>query len=341
MKYTTAVAISGGVDSLMSAYLLKQQGHNLIGIHFLTGYEPENPNISEIAAQVGIPYEIIDIQAEFDCEVVDYFAKTYLAGKTPNPCLVCNPRIKFGVIFEKARRFGVNLIATGHYAGIQKDSSGGMHLVRGADRNKDQSYFLAFLTQKQLSRACFPLSNLTKGEVIQQASALGLQPLTRTESQDVCFIQGQSYGQFLHKRLGFEPEHGEIVDENGNVLGMHPGLHLFTVGQRRGINCPAEAPYYVLRLDTRKNRLVVGPKASTMLSKCRVEKINWIQPRPSNDIRVQTRVRYRHQAAASTLLPEKDGFATIVFDQPLSAITPGQGAVFYVEDEVIGGGIIV
>jgi tRNA-specific 2-thiouridylase len=341
MKHTTAVAISGGVDSLMSAYLLKEQGHDLIGIHFLTGYESEKLNISEIAAQVDIPYEIIDIKADFDREVVDYFSKTYLAGKTPNPCLVCNPRIKFGIIFEKARRFGINRIATGHYAGIQKDSSGGRHLVRGADRYKDQSYFLSFLTRKQLSRACFPLWNLTKNNVVKKAAALGLQPVTRSESQDVCFIQGLTYGQFLQQRLGFTPEPGEIVDENGNVLGMHPGLHLFTVGQRRGINCPADVPYYVLRLDVERNRLVVGPKASTLSSKCRVEKINWIQPQPSKELRVKTRVRYRHQAAPATLQPERDGFATIVFDRPQSAVTPGQGAVFYINDEVIGGGMIV
>ena len=341
MKYTTAVAISGGVDSLMSAYLLKQQGHDLIGIHFLTGYESERLNISEIAAQVGIPYEIIDVQADFDREVVDYFSKTYLAGKTPNPCLVCNPRIKFGIIFEKARRFGIKRIATGHYAGIKKDSSGGIHLFRGADRNKDQSYFLAFLSRKQLYKACFPLWNLTKDDVVKKTAALGLQPVTRSESQDVCFIQGLPYGEFLQRRFGFKPEPGEIVDENGKVLGKHPGLHMFTVGQRRGINCPAEAPYYVLRLDTRRNHLVVGPKASTLSYQCRVEKINWIQSRPLKEIRVQTRVRYRHQAAPATLVPEKDGCATIVFDRPQSAITPGQGAVFYVNDEVIGGGMII
>ena len=341
MKYTTAVAISGGIDSLMAAYLLKQQGHNLIGIHFLTGYESETLNISQIAAQVGIPYEIFDIQADFNREVVDYFTRTYLNGKTPNPCLVCNPKIKFGVIFENARRLGVEQIATGHYAGVIKDSTEGVHLVRGADRKKDQSYFLSFLTRRQLSGACFPLSKMTKREVIKRATALGLQPATRSESQDVCFIRGLSYDQFLDQTLGYKAKPGDIVDDNGNILGKHPGLHRFTIGQRRGINCPAAEPYYVLQLDTDRNRLVVGPRNSTLSTNCRVEKINWIQPRPSKTIRVHTRVRYRHQAAPSTLLPEDATGASITFDRPQSAVTPGQGAVFYVKDEVIGGGFIV
>ncbi len=341
MKSVTAVAISGGIDSLMAAHLLKQQGHRLIGIHFLTGYESESLAISKIAAQVGIPYETIDLETDFNREVIDYFAKTYASGKTPNPCLVCNPRIKFGIIFETARRFGAERIATGHYAGIKMDGSGAVHLVRGRDRKKDQSYFLSFLTPRQLSRACFPLANLTKDEVIAEAAALGLQPVTRTESQDVCFVKGLSYGRFLQQRLGVKPEPGEIIDEAGNVLGRHPGLHLFTVGQRRGINCPAAAPYYVLHLDSQRNRLVVGPKSSTLSLQCRVEKINWIQPEPPGKIRLKTRVRYRHQAALSTLTPAEDGTATITFDRPQSAVTPGQGAVFYVGDEVIGGGLIV
>ena len=341
MKYTTAVAISGGIDSLMAAYLLKQQGHDLIGIHFLTGYESETLNISQIAAQVGIPYEIFDIQVDFNREVVDYFTRTYLAGKTPNPCLVCNPKIKFGVIFENARRLGVEQIATGHYAGVIKDDTEGVHLVRGADRKKDQSYFLSFLTRRQLSGACFPLSKMTKREVMKRATALGLQPATRSESQDVCFIRGLSYDQFLDQTLGCKARPGDIVDENGNILGKHPGLHRFTVGQRRGINCPAAEPYYVLQLDTDRNRLVVGPRNSTLSTKCRVENINWIQPKPSTTIRVNTRVRYRHQAAPSTLLPVDATGASITFDRPQSAVTPGQGAVFYVKDEVIGGGFIV
>ncbi len=340
MNDTTAVAVSGGVDSLMAAYLLKQQGHNIIGIHFLTGYESESINISEIAGQIDIPIKVLNIQDAFNTEVVDYFIKTYLNGKTPNPCLVCNPVIKFGVLFEYARKLGSTRIATGHYARIKKDSAGRYHLLRGVDQGKDQSYFLAFLTCEHLSRACFPLGNMTKSDVKKRAVTNGLHPVTRSESQDVCFIKGQNYGDFLARKVGYTPEAGDIVDRSGTVLGRHPGLHLFTVGQRRGINCPASEPYYVLRLDTDRNRLVVGHKNDTLLSECRVDMINWIQPAPQEPVRIHTRVRYRHEAAPSTLVPLEGNKASVQFDRPQSAITPGQGAVFFVGEEVIGGGII-
>ena len=340
MNDTIAVAVSGGVDSLMAAYLLKQQGHNVIGIHFLTGYEFESINISEITGQIGIPIKVLNIREVFNTKVVDYFIKTYLNGKTPNPCLVCNPVIKFGVLFEYARKLGATRIATGHYARIKKDSTGKFHLLRGIDQGKDQSYFLTFLTREHLSRACFPLGGMTKSDVKKHAAKNGLHPVTRSESQDVCFIKGQNYGDFLVRMVGYTPDTGDIVDRSGTVLGKHPGLHRFTVGQRRGINCPASEPYYVLRLDTDRNQLVVGHKDDTLLSECRVDMINWIQPTPQGPVKMHTRVRYRHEAAPSTIVPLEGNKAEVQFERPQAAITPGQGAVFYAGDEVIGGGII-
>ena len=366
MKQKIAIAVSGGIDSLFSAYLLKKEGYNVIGIHFLTGYETEpvcrnnrklssstdtklfssnkkvTPDkISEIENQIGIKVKIKDCSNEFKNEVVDYFTRTYLTGNTPNPCLVCNPLIKFGTILDFAHKLGATRLATGHYARIEKDSEGRYHLFRGIDLRKDQSYFLAFLTQEQLAGSCFPLGNLTKSEVKKLAHEIGLKPVVKKESQDVCFIKGNTYGEFLLQQPGFKAEPGLIQDIKGNIIGKHRGLHLFTIGQRRGINCPASEPYYVVSIDIEKNRLVVGFKKDLLSSECKVDNINWINQEPVYPIEVKTRVRYRSKAVSSTLIPESKHNAVVKFKDPQSAITPGQGAVFYLNDEVLGGGWIV
>jgi tRNA-specific 2-thiouridylase len=340
MKPLIAVAVSGGVDSLTAAALLKTQGYPIFGIHFLTGYEPDNRNIAAVTDQVGIPLHVVDLTDAFRTQVIGYFLRTYMRGKTPNPCLVCNPVVKFGVLFEHARRLGAECLATGHYARIVSDVHRQPHLFRGIDRQKDQSYFLAFLTRHQLERACFPLGEMKKSDVKKLAVEKNLLPVTQKESQDVCFISNHRYTEFLADQLGVTPSPGEIVDREGLVLGRHTGLHGYTIGQRRGINCPAAEPYYVLRIDTHNNRLVVGPKRDALSSECRVEGINWIQPEPSESIRVHTRIRYRHTAVPSILTPQSQQQAVVSFDAPQSAITPGQGAVFYVGEEVIGGGWI-
>ncbi|MGB8334889.1 MAG: tRNA 2-thiouridine(34) synthase MnmA [Desulfobacterales bacterium] len=340
MKPLIAVAVSGGVDSLMAAALLKTQGYPVFGIHFLTGYEPENRDVAAVTDQLGIPLHVVDLADAFRTRVVEYFLQTYLVGKTPNPCLVCNPVVKFGILFEHARHLGADRLATGHYARIVQDTHQQPHLFTGVDRRKDQSYFLAFLTRQQLARACFPLGEMKKSVVKELAALEGLHPVSHKESQDACFISSHRYTEFLADQLGVAPSPGEIVDREGRVLGRHTGLHGYTIGQRRGINCPAAEPYYVLRLDTQKNRLVVGPRRDTLSSECRVQGINWIQAEPSEPIRVHTRVRYRHTAVPSTLTPQPEQQAIIGFDAPQSAITPGQGAVFYIGDEVIGGGWI-
>jgi tRNA-specific 2-thiouridylase len=357
MKPLTAIAISGGVDSMMAAYRLLQEGHAVIGIHFLTGYEtvcssllteplPQDRNdtitgrISGLAGQLGIPFRILDLSTPFKQDVIRYFIDRYEKGLTPNPCMVCNPRIKFGALLDFARKLGAERLATGHYARIRTDTSGRFHLFRGADCAKDQSYFLAFLHQDQLARAVFPLGELTKASVKEMAAANGLKPVTTGESQDICFIKGLSYGEFLARQPGFAPQPGPIEDVDGNVIGRHNGLHLFTIGQRRGINCPAAEPYYVVAIDKPQNRLIVGFKKDLGVSHCRVTNINWINGRPPAPLRVKTRVRYRHQAAPSTVAPLDDRTAVVTFDRPETAITPGQGAVFYQDDEVLGGGWI-
>ena len=369
MTQLTAIAISGGVDSLTAAYLLKKQGLKLTGIHFITGYEtrpfyhtnikdPANPetnscattppgtkdyirqNISNLAEQLGISIEIIDCSAEFKKNVVDNFIQTYKAGKTPNPCMVCNSSIKFGTVLDFARKMGATHIATGHYARVIKDRKNRYHLLKGVDPQKDQSYFLALLEQKQLAAACFPLGNLTKSEVLKISKEKGLKPVASRESQDICFIKDNNYGYFLEQQQGFKPKPGLIKDLNGNLLGKHRGLHLYTIGQRKGINCPASEPYYVVSIDIKRNILIVGYKKDLLLKKCKVIKINWINQEPTSLIKVYVRIRYRHKAVEASLLPMGEQTAIVKFKNPQSAITPGQGAVFYTGDEVIGGGWI-
>jgi tRNA-uridine 2-sulfurtransferase len=345
MKPMMAVALSGGIDSLIAAKLLFQQGHSVVGIHFVTGYEsPLNPSPQQLAdllaSRLGIDVYAMDAIQPFQETVVNYFVRTYLSGLTPNPCMVCNPLIKFGAVLDYVQSLGATHLATGHYVRMTSDSDGTRRLFKGIDSMKDQSYFLSRMTQKQLAHACFPLGGMTKTRVIQLANDLKLEPVHHSESQDICFIKGRTYGEFLANQEGFASPSGPIATISGKTIGEHPGLHLFTIGQRRGINCPAAQPYYVVRLDRKANTLVVGFKSDLLASSCRVCDINWIAGSPGFPARVYTRVRYRSRAVCSTLFPTTDGVA-VVFDEPQPSVTPGQGAVFYREDnEIIGGGWI-
>jgi len=333
----------------VAGYLLKEQGQSVFGIHFVTGYEsripredPTHPSqvASQISDQLGIEVKIFDCSVEFKKKVVDYFTQTYQTGKTPNPCMVCNPSIKFGTVLDFARKLGASSIATGHYARIAKDRAGRFHLYRGIDQHKDQSYFLALLNQQQLESACFPLESMTKPGVVKLAAEKGLKAVKKNESQDICFIKGRTYADFLAMQPGFKAKPGIIQDLQGNILGSHNGLHLFTIGQRRGINCPASDPYYVVGMDAEKGCLKVGFKKALESFACNIENINWITHKPSAPIKVHTRVRYRHTAAASTLYVTNEDTAVVRFETPQAAVTPGQCAVFYRKDEVLGGGWI-
>jgi len=356
-----AVALSGGVDSLVAAYLLKKQGHALFGLHFITGYESgdhlsgsEKQGAAEnatgqaadirrrmegISRQLQIEVYIVDCSREFRRQVVDYFTRAYAAGKTPSPCLVCNPGIKFGVLLEHARRRGAAYLATGHYARLDCGEDHRLHLYRGRDGAKDQSYFLARLSQHQLAKALFPLGQMTKTEVRALARQRGLHPLTGAESQDICFIRGRRYVNFM-ARQGQQPPKGTIETVDGRVIGTHTGIHGFTVGQRRGINCPAPEPYYVVKIDPMGNRLVVGGRKDLFSSSCRVTDISWIAAAPCRPLRCKVKIRYRQRSTACLLKPQGVRQAVVRFESPQSAVTPGQGAVFYSGDEVLGGGWI-
>jgi tRNA-specific 2-thiouridylase len=358
-----AILVSGGIDSLVAAQLLKEQGLDIFGIHFITGYERRSQGmqavghdsatkpisaqceaVSEIVAplsrQLEIPIKILDCSHEFQGRVVDYFIRTYRRGMTPSPCMVCNPTIKFKTALAYAQEQGATHLATGHYACIQKDDAEGFRLYRGKDIQKDQSYFLARLNQHALAAAVFPLCSMTKAETVQWAQKKGLVSVMKEESQDICFIKGGHYGEFLKAQPGFTARPGIIEDVHGNVVGEHSGLHTFTIGQRKGINCPASQPYYVIKIDTPNNKLIVGFKRDGYSRTCLVENINWIRHAPESTIHVDTRIRYRHQAARSEVSPRDLQSAMVRFDKPQSAVTPGQAAVFYDGDEVLGSGWI-
>ena len=352
MKNLYAIALSGGIDSLVAAHRLKAKGYDLFGVHFFHGYESGPPKTSfdkerilrqlqPLQQQLDIPIEIVDLSEAFQEEVVSYFCHAYFAGQTPNPCLRCNPIIKFGRLFETVQRMGATHLATGHYA--RKVQTGGRQdgLYRGLDPIKDQSYFLAFLTRAQLSIAEFPLGGMLKSETRQLASANNLKPITRAESQDICFVKAQRYSDFLDEHSRFQPQPGPIRDMAGKRIGKHQGLHLFTIGQRRGINCPAAHPYYVVDMDPGTNTLIVGEQDALLTEEAMVSNTNWLVATPSRTIDAQVQIRYRHRPQAAQIIPENNHRALIRFVKPLRAITPGQGAVFYDGDRVLGGGWIV
>jgi tRNA-specific 2-thiouridylase len=344
-KETVAVAVSGGVDSMVTALLLKQQGHPVIALHMML--RPEDPpepsqQIMEITARLAVPLHIVDLRQAFQKEVIEPFVDAYRKGKTPNPCVICNPRIKFSLLREKAAELGANNLATGHYARILYDSSNGyFRLFRGRDRAKDQSYFLYGLNQVQLARTFFPLGEYLKSEVKQLAAEAGMGGYYRPESQEICFISPSDYREFLEHHLGPDlPGPGPVLDLEDRQLGKHEGIHRYTIGQRRGIGIPASTPYYVIGLEPDSNIVRVGSKGDLRRRELLVKSVNWITSSPpSPNFEALVQVRSRHKEAPAVV---ETGEEVIVvnFLEPQEAITPGQSAVFYRNEEVLGGGII-
>jgi tRNA-specific 2-thiouridylase len=335
-----AVAMSGGVDSSLAAALLKQAGDDVFGVYMRLWPDPAlSQTISHLehtCQLLSIPFYQLDLEREFHSLVIDYFCAEYSHGRTPNPCIACNQHIKFGLLLDRALGMGAEYLATGHYARVEP-SAGGYRLLKAADRSQDQSYFLYTLGQRQLERLLFPLGELNKERVRGLAAELGL-PATSRHSQDVCFIPDNDYRAFISERVPLKD--GEIVDITGKVLGRHGGLGRYTVGQRHGLGLASGRELYVLKLDAESNRLVVGTREQGLHNALTTTKLSWVSgERAGEPVAITAKVRYKAAEVAAELRPA-NGRAEVRFNEPQSAITPGQSVVFYQGDVVLGGGII-
>jgi tRNA-uridine 2-sulfurtransferase len=365
-----AVAMSGGVDSSAAAAILKDQGHELVGFTMQLWDQRRGINVDEngdplpsrccslddvydarrVAEELNFPFYVLNLERDFDRDVVQPFVSSYLNGETPIPCVSCNSRLKFASLDRLALSLGCEKVATGHYARVEFDPATNRYkLLRGRNYDKDQSYFLWELTQSQLSRALFPLGEMSKPEARDAARQHGLRGVSeKKESQEICFVPDGNYADFIDRYLEAEnetdrlPGAGEIVDPSGRVIGRHEGIHRYTIGQRRGIGIADERPLYVLSLDANSNRVTVGSSEELLKTEFTAAGVNWIAlDRPEEPVRAEVRVRYRHTAAPAIITPLADSRAHIIFDEPQRAITPGQATVFYRGDEVVGGGWIV
>jgi tRNA-uridine 2-sulfurtransferase len=347
--------MSGGVDSSATAALLLEQGYDVIGIT-LKLWPQDCVNRAEdkccgpqavtdarsVCHDLGIPYYLIDEAAEFQKHVIQYFADEYKAGRTPNPCVMCNQNLKFGRLIDRASQLGADFIATGHFARIEKSADGTRHLLkRGRDLRKDQSYFLFSLRQDQLARALFPLGHKTKSDTRAVARHCNLKTADKEESMEICFVPDNNYGGFLQQANLVQKHRGEIVDTRGQVLGHHDGIEFYTIGQRRGLGITTPEPVYVVELDVENNRVVVGDGSALDRDEFTATNCNWIPfDKLAEPIEVTAKIRYNHPGTPATVVPGNNGAVKVKLHSPQRAITPGQAAVFYQDDLVVGGGWI-
>lgn len=364
-----AVAMSGGVDSSSAAALLKEQGHELVGFTMQLWNQRRNINVDEngdplpsrccslddvydarrVANSLGIPFYVLNLEKDFEAAVVEPFVASYLSGETPIPCVACNSRLKFASLDTMAVSLGCDKVATGHYARVEYDEAADRYrLFRGRNHWKDQSYFLWELDQEQLSRAYFPLGEMEKAEVRDIARNADLGIADKQESQEICFVPDGKYSEFIDRYLEHEgrtdemPDNGEIVNTSGDVVGKHTGIHRYTIGQRRGLGIAHEKPLYVVQIERAKNQIIVGEQDELDTIEFVAKGVNWVAfDTPSEPVKADVKVRYRHDPTPATIFPLPDNMARIVFDTPQRAITPGQATIFYNGDEVVGGGWII
>jgi len=353
------VAMSGGVDSSVTAALLKEQGYEVIGVTFhLWGENNGSRNLRSccglasvedacrVARMIEIPHLVVNMVDFFSQTVVADFINEYARGRTPNPCIRCNEFVKYGIFLKGAETLGADFIATGHYARIVKGNGGLYRLLKGVDRQKDQSYVLYMLTQSIMARVLLPLGNYTKSEVREIARRLGLPVHNKPESQEICFVGNDDYRSFLQKMRPDLVKPGPIVTEDGKVVGTHMGVAFYTVGQRHGlkISNPSGEPLYVVKIDAETNTIVVGRKESVLTKEAIVEAVNWIRGEPPKDrIRARVKHRYRSPEGLAWVEPIEETKVRVIWDEPQWAVTPGQAAVFYdaeTGEEVLGGGTI-
>ncbi|MER3490836.1 MAG: tRNA 2-thiouridine(34) synthase MnmA [Mastigocladus sp. ERB_26_2] len=342
------VGLSGGVDSSTAAAILHNQGYEVIGLT-LWLMKGKGQCCSEgmidaasICEQLGVPHHVVDIREVFQTNIVDYLVAGYSSGITPLPCSQCNKTVKFGPMLQYAREtLGCNRIATGHYARIRyNEATGRYELLRAIDRNKDQSYFLYDLSQDLLAGTVFPLGEMQKSDTRRIASEYNLKTADKPESQDLCLVEANgSMRAFLDKYLA--PKQGDIVDMDGKVLGQHDGVYHYTIGQRKGLGIAAAEPLYVIALDAVNNKVIVGDRTKATQPECTVNRVNWIAiAEPASPIRAEVQIRYRSHPVPVTVIPLENSRVRVVFDEPQFSITPGQAAVWYEGEKVLGGGII-
>ncbi|MDQ2747234.1 MAG: tRNA 2-thiouridine(34) synthase MnmA [Acidobacteriota bacterium] len=364
-----AVAMSGGVDSSSAAALLKEQGHELIGFTMQLWNQRRGISVDEngdplpsrccslddvydarrVAESLEMPFYVLNLEKDFERDVVEPFVQSYLDGETPIPCVACNSRLKFASLDRMAISLGCEKVATGHYARVEYDEKANRYrLFRGRNHWKDQSYFLWELTQEQLSHAYFPLGEMLKSEVRDIARDANLYVAEKQESQEICFVPDGKYSEFIDRYLDHEdradelPKAGEIVNAKGEKIGEHTGIHRYTVGQRRGLGIAHEKPLYVVQIERAKNHIIAGEKEELLAAEFIAKGVNWVAfDAPDKPVRAEVKVRYRHDPAPATIHALADHRARIVFDEPQSAITPGQATIFYDGEEVIGGGWII
>ena len=355
-KQKVVVAMSGGVDSSVAACLLHEQGYDVVGLFMRVGTpEPAGPaegtrnrqgccsaadasDARFVAGMLGIPFFALNFERDFD-QLIDYFVDEYAGARTPNPCILCNQKFKFGRILEYADAIGARYVATGHYARIERHN-GRSRLMRGAEPLKDQTYVLFGLRRELLDRILFPLGHLTKDQVRAEARRLGLPNAGKPDSVEICFVPDRNYARLVERRRPDAFREGDVLDAGGRVVAKHRGIPHYTIGQRRGLGFAAGVPVYVTRIDAESNTVTIGPRQDLLKRELTAERVNLLLPEVERTFRARVKIRYLHRAAPAAVELGADRTARVVFDEPQPAPTPGQAVVFYREDTVVGGGWI-